>query len=131
MVYQAVLVKTWPIKQRDVRSIESFHHRLWNILGISRSQQIVQHMSNETVQARIGLPTPLADMIVSHKLCWLGHLARMNELCLPKQLLFRWLPSPRPQHGPKLYWYDKMKRDLKCFGIDESSWFALAQNRDV
>ena len=78
-------METWPIKQRDVCSLESFHHRcLRSILGISRAQQIVQHVSNDTVQVKIGLPTPLADMIASHRLCWLGHLARMNELCLPK-----------------------------------------------
>ena len=34
---------------------------------------------------------PLADMIASHRLCWLGHLARMNEFRLPKQLLFKWV----------------------------------------
>ena len=46
MAYQAMVlgvlfyaVETWPIKQRDVCSLESFHHRcLWNILGISRAQ---------------------------------------------------------------------------------------------
>ena len=57
VVYQAVVlgvllyaVETWPIKQRDVYSLESFHHRcLWNILSISRAWQIVQHVSNETI----------------------------------------------------------------------------------
>ena len=65
-VHQAVVlgvllyaVETWPIKQRDVCSLESFHHHcLQNILGISRVQQIEQHVSNE-------LPMPLADMIAS------------------------------------------------------------------
>ena len=70
-------------------SLESFHHRcLWNILGISRAQQIVQHVSNETVRAKIGLAVPLADMIASRRLCWLGHLARIDECRLPKELLF-------------------------------------------
>ena len=126
MVYQVVVlgvpfyaVETWPIKQRDVCSLESFHHRrLQSILCISSTQQIVQHVSNDTVQVKIGLPTPLADMIASHRLCWLDHLARMNELCLPKQLLFGWLPSPHPSHGLKLCWHDKVRRDLKHFGID-------------
>ena len=46
MVYQAVVlgvllyaVETWPIKQRDVHSLEVFHHRcLRTILGVSRSR---------------------------------------------------------------------------------------------
>ena len=78
------LLPDLPIKQRDVYSLESFNHCcLWNILGISRAQQIVQHVSNKTIRARIGLFMPLADMIASHRLCWLGHLARMNEFRLP------------------------------------------------
>ena len=46
MVYQAVMlgvllyaVETWPIKQRDVHSLEVFHYRcLRTILGVSRSR---------------------------------------------------------------------------------------------
>ena len=55
MVYQAMVlgvllyaVETWPIKQRDVCSLESFRC-LRSILGISIAQQIVQHVSNEAV----------------------------------------------------------------------------------
>ena len=54
-MYQAVVlgvllyaVETWPIKQSDVHSLEVFHHRcLRTILGICRTRQIAQHISNE------------------------------------------------------------------------------------
>ena len=63
MVYQAVVlgvllyaVETWPVKQREVRILETFHHRcLRTLLGISRALQIFQHISNEEVRSRAGL----------------------------------------------------------------------------
>ena len=58
MIYQAVVldvhavvlyaIETLPAKQKDIRKVEGFHHMhrcLRNILGISRVQQCVQHIS--------------------------------------------------------------------------------------
>ena len=83
--------------------IRDFHHRcLRTSLGISRALQISQHISNEEVRCRAGLTVSLADMISCRKLRWLGHIARMNDNHLPKQLLFGWLPHRHPPHGVKL-----------------------------
>ena len=53
----------------------------------------------------------------------------MNDFRLPKRILFGWLPQRRPAHGTKQRWRDKVRKDLKQFGIDESSWFRKAQDR--
>lgn len=98
-------------------------------MGISRAQQIVQHISNEVVREWFDMKTPLAEMIACRRLQWLGHVARMDDLRLPKQFLFGWLPEPRPAHGVKLRWSDKVRRDLKSFSIEEKTWYALAQDR--
>jgi len=60
----------------------------------------------------------------------LGHLGRMCDSCLPKQILFGWLPQRRPPHGVKLHWRDRVRRDLKHFNISESDWYVVAQDRD-
>jgi len=70
LVYQAVIlgvllyaVEAWPMKQREVQTLETFHHHcLRTSLGISRALQISQHISNEEVRNRAGLPVPLADL---------------------------------------------------------------------
>ena len=137
MVYQAVVLgvllyatETWPVKQKDVRKLEAFHHCcLRSVMGISRTQQIVQHISNEEVQEWFDMRIPLAEMIACRRLQWLGHIARMDDLRLPKQFLFGWLPEPRPAHGVKLRWRDKVRWDLKSFSIEEKTWYALAQDR--
>ena len=53
----------------------------------------VLHISNEEVRNGAGMPVPLAEMITCRRLRWLAHNARMSDDCLPKQLLFGWLPQ--------------------------------------
>ena len=62
MIYQIVVlgvlpctVETWPVKQREIQALRTFHHCcLGTLLGISR--QISQHINNEEIKSRIGLP---------------------------------------------------------------------------
>jgi len=88
MIYQAVVlgvllyaVETWSVKQREVRTLETFHHRfLRTLLGNSLAMQISQHISNEEVRSRVGMSVTLADMISCRRLRWLGHVARMGMI---------------------------------------------------
>ena len=71
----------------------------------------------------------LEDVVAAKRLRWAGHVARMDVCLLPKTLLFSWLPQKRPAHGTKLRWRDKVRKDLKHLGIEESSWYKEAQDR--
>ena len=44
----------------------------------------------------------LEDVVIARRLRWLGLVARMQEDCIPKRLLFGCLCHPRPMHGCKL-----------------------------
>ena len=83
-----------------------------------------------TSKEEIGMVEPLEDLITARRLCWLGHVARMENNRLPKQLLFGWLPQRRPAHGTKLRWKDKVRKDLKRLNIEESRWYQIAQDRN-
>ena len=92
------------------KCLEVFHHRcLRTLLGISRALHISRHNGNEEVRSLAGLIESLVDMISCRRLCWLDHVARMNDDRLPKQLLFGWLTQHYPLHGVKLHWYDKVR----------------------
>ena len=41
------------------------------------------------------------------------------------------LPQPQPVHGAKLSWRDKVRQDLKRFGIVEADWHHLAKDQNV
>jgi len=41
----------------------------------------------------------VSNLIMERHLCWLGHLGRMSDDRLPRQLLFGELQKKRPFHG--------------------------------
>ena len=116
IVYQVVVLgvllyaaETWLAKQ-NIRRLKGFHdHCLRSILGINRVQQCVQHISNEEMRKRFDMQIPLSVKITSRGLQWLSHVAQMDDLSLPKHLLFGWFPNLHPAHGVKLRWRDKVK----------------------
>ena len=55
----------------------------------------------------------------------------MSDSRTPKCLLFGWFLQKRPAHGVKLRWRDKVRQDLKFFGIPETSWYVWAQECSV
>ena len=71
----------------------------------------------------------IADVIRKHHLRWLGHVARMKEARLPKQMLFGKLPCRRPRHGPKKRWRDVVSSDFAVIGLPEADWYDTAQER--
>ena len=61
----------------------------------------------------------LEDLIVERRLRWLGHVARMED----HSLVTSATSSTRDQDE----WRDRVRRDLKKFGIEESGWYCRAQ----
>ena len=137
LVYRAVVlrvllygVETWANKRDTFHKMEVFHNRcLRSIMGITKAQQRMSHISSIQVGGLCGMQESLEDIITARRLRWLGHLARMDDNRIPKKLLFGWLPQRRPAHGTKLRWRDKVRRDLKKFNIDKSSWYNVPQER--
>ena len=75
------------------------------------------------------MPDGIGVLLVQRRLRWLGHMARMNDNHLPKQMLFGELLTTRPFHGPKLRWRDVVLRDIQRMGLDALSWYGVAQDR--
>ena len=69
----------------------------------------------------------MADIIGKHQCRWLGHLVRMDNSRLPKQLLFGELMKTHSRHGPKMRWRDLVMLDIKTLGIGD--WYENTQDR--
>lgn len=67
---------------------------------------------------------PIEDLLMVHRLRWLGHLGHMGGERLPKKLLFGELEKKRPCHGTKKRWHDGLKSDLQVTGIG-GGWYGL------
>ena len=55
----------------------------------------------------------------------------MEDTRLPKKLLFGWLQKRRPDHGTKMWWRDKVRKDVKKFNIKDDEWCLTVQDRRV
>ena len=64
------------------------------------------------------------------RLRWLGHVTRMEDGRIPKDLLYGELAlGKRPIGRPQLRFKDVCKRDLKVLGINTDTWEAVASDR--
>ena len=136
MVYRAVVLgvlygaEMWTNERAATRKLESFNNKcLRRIMGITRAQQRIKCITSAQVRNKFGVDEILEDVVTAKRLHWLGHVARMNDDCLAKQILFGWLPLKRPAHGVKMRWRDRVRKDLKNFDIKEENWFEIAQER--
>ena len=90
-VYKAVILTTllygsqsWTLYKRNVQDLQKFHLRsLRQILRISWSERV----SNTEVLERAEM-TGIACMLIRRQLKWVGHITRMDNRRLPKQVLF-------------------------------------------
>ena len=105
------------------------YHCIHIILGVNRFNQWTEHISSTELASTFGMVETIEDMLIAHRLRWLGHLARMGPERSPKQLLFGEFEKTRPQHGTRKRWRDCIVADLKATKITE--WYQLAQDRET
>ena len=133
-VYKACVLSTllyssesWTSYAAQERRLNTFHLRcLRRILGIKWQDRI----PNTDVLEQAGLPT-IFTLLSQRRIRWLGHVRRMKDGRIPKDLLYDELSEgSRPRGRPRLRFKDTCKRDLKSARIEAQSWEDLAESRD-
>ena len=134
-VYRAAVMTTllygsesWTVYSRHARKLNHFHTVcLRRILGIKWQDRI----PDTEVLEKAGLPS-ISTLLMQTQLRWAGHVARMKDDRLPKQLLFGELTEgKRKACGPKKRFKDTLKSSLKAFNIQTSSWEKTALDRSI
>ncbi|KAI8482689.1 hypothetical protein Bbelb_395690 [Branchiostoma belcheri] len=98
---------------------------LRRILGISWQDRV----PNKDVLALAGM-TSMYALLSQRRLRWLGHVSRMDDGRIPKDVLYGELATgARPAGRPVLRYKDVLKRDMKAGGIDQTSWETVAADR--
>ena len=132
-IYQCCVVsvllygsESWSTYARHERKLNAFHMRcLRNILGITWRDKV----TNEAVLAHTGSKSMFQTLKV-RRLRWLGHLRRMPDGRLPKDILYRELcAGSRGRGRPLLHFKDVVKRDMKALDIAADGWEKLAEDR--
>ena len=111
--------ESWTIYQRNLKPLERFHQRcLRRILDIDWQS----HTPDTEVLTMAG-STSIAARIMKNQMRWAGHLIRMDDSRLPKQLFFGELSvGKRPPVGPRKRFRDQVKSNLKRMKVSTESW---------
>ena len=112
----------WTPLRKHISKLNSFHHKC--IKAISNRQQQEERIMSAEVRRRWGEEETVTEMVMRHRLEWLGHVARMPDHRIPK---LAWLSHPRPHGGPRRRWRDVVKKDLKEVKIGEEKWYDEAR----
>jgi hypothetical protein len=132
-VYRAVVLpsllygaETWVTKTKHFQLLERFHiSSLRRILGVVWHDRV----SNVDILARAKVDR-VEVTVRATRLRWLGHVWRMPDSRLPRQVLFGEILGKRPQGGQRQRWKDCVKADLIQFGIPTEGWSDIAADRD-
>ena len=108
------------------RRLNTFHMRcLKRILGITWQDRIPY--SDILDRARI---RSMHSLLSQRHLRWLGHVRRMEDGRLPKDILYGQLTSgARPVGRPALRFRDACNRDMKACDISPKDWEAVPEDR--
>uniref|UniRef100_A0A8C7WPE7 Reverse transcriptase domain-containing protein n=1 Tax=Oryzias sinensis TaxID=183150 RepID=A0A8C7WPE7_9TELE len=132
-VYRAVVLttllygcETWTTYRRHEKLLQQFHLRcLRNILNIRWHDRI----TNTEVLERADLLSVITTMRKAQTR-WAGHVCRMSDSRIPKQLLYGELShGSRKVGGQRKRYKDCIKSHLKDFNIDVSTWETAASDR--
>ncbi|TWW56000.1 hypothetical protein D4764_09G0010500 [Takifugu flavidus] len=95
------------------------------ILGVTWKDMV----THTAILERAQLPS-MYSLLRQRRLRWLGHVCRMDDGHIPKDILFAELSSGKRQKGrPQLRYKDVCKQDLKSFNISLDIWEVTAQDR--
>ena len=134
-IYQACVLSTllygsesWTTYMCQERRLNTFHMRcLKRILGITWQDRIPY--SDILDRARI---RSMHSLLSQRRLRWLGHVRRMEDGRLPKDILYGQLISgAKPVGRPALRYKDACNRDMKACDISRKDWEAVAEDRTV
>ena len=69
---------------------------------------------------------PITTYVTQKRLSWYGHVMRIEETNVAKQVITMKVGGKRPRGRPRLRWMDRVRSDLRQHQLDPD----LAQNRD-
>jgi len=120
--------ESWTTYARQEHRLNSFHLRcLRKILDISWQD----HVPNCKVLEQADIPS-MFGLLTQRRLRWLGHVHRMEDGRIPKDILYGQLTEgSRPCGRPTLRYKDVCKRDMKSADINPNTWEGTAANRSA
>ena len=87
--------ESWALRETMVRKLETFFHRsIRRILGITWTQVIDEHITNDSVRMRFCHIPSLWNQIAKWQLTFIGKVVRNSDSQIPTRLLTAWCDHP-------------------------------------
>ena len=117
--------ESWTVYGRHARKLNHFHAKCLRIILSIKWQDMVPDTENLT---RAGIPS-IHTLLQKAQVRWAGHVTRMVDDRLPKQILYGELCyGKRSVGGQKKRFKDTLTKTLKIFNIDVTKWEVCAQD---
>jgi hypothetical protein len=101
----------WILTKRDRKQLNIFERKVYRrILGplYDNEKETWRILTNKEIYAIVKKPTK-TETIRLCRLCWFGHIQRMEENRIPKRVLYVDLESTRPTGKPRKRWQDEVR----------------------
>jgi hypothetical protein len=85
-------------------------------------------LTNKVIYAIVKKPT-ITETIRLIRLCWFGHVQRIEGNRSPKKVLYMNLETTRPRGRPRNRWQDEVRDDGRMVGGEE--WQERVYNREA
>ena len=108
-------LETSTLTKRDRKQLNIFERKVYRrILGpvYDNEKENWRILTNEEIYANTKKPT-ITETIRLHRLCWFGHVQRMEENRIPN------LETTRPKCRPRNRWLDEVREDGRMVGGEE------------
>ena len=121
-------VESWTVFSHHAGKLNHIHKKCLRTLLSIKWQEMVPHTE---VLTRAGIRS-IHTLLQKAQVRWAGHVTRMQDNRLPKQLLYGELCyGRRSVGGQKKRFKDTLKKTITMFNIDVPNWEACAQDRPL
>jgi hypothetical protein len=110
--------ETWTLTKRDRKQLNVFERKVYRrILGpvYNSEKQNWRILTNKEIYASVKKPT-IIETVRLNRLCWFGHVQRMEENRIRKRVLYMNLGTTRLRGRPRNRWQDEVREDGRIVG---------------
>ena len=81
--------------------------------------------------------TPIKSVLSQTRLSWYGHVMLREETHMTRSTLSMAVKGTRPRGRPKMRWLDRLKSDMRIYGInpematDRERWAVIVKTVDT
>lgn len=91
----------------------------------------LDRIRNEEIRRRMQYQNSIVDFVHNKQLTWYGHVRRMGDERIPKQIL-EWIPTGRRKRGrPVVTWMEEIGREMRQRGLEERDWEERSEWRRI